>query len=1733
MDLSTVTFLDVEADRAGRLLEIALVRGDEAARVRIAGRTAKAIGADLVPLALGIVAGHNLARFDLPLLRAAGLGPEVVGALDTFVAAMIADPTRLSYGLPKSDPVLKGAVPDPVADAREARTLLIGLIPTWEGIEREVGEALAWLLDVGGNRGLRWLWERLHGPVTAPSLAAALGALPESLLCRCCRVRLPQLAATLANPVEHVGLALALRFVSVASRDGRLVGPPGAALVAWPRFHELTTRLMGPLCPDHQCPHRLDCEVHRPFAEDVLREVFELPGFRPHQREIVEAVLADRRPLAILPTGGGKSLCYQVPAVHGAQRLRGLTVVVSPLQALMADQVRSLSGRYTGTALINSSLLQEDRRRVLAGVRTGQYDILYLGPEQLRNPSIVRLLSRRLPFLWVVDEAHCISQWGHGFRTDYTYLTRAIAHIHGPERRPLVALFTATAGHEVIADVKSQVERGLGVSAETMDFGGSRSNLAYEVIPVRDDGAKERELLSLLAACPDGARLVYCATVRGVRDVTERLRARGIPCAMYHGQLPPNAKQAELERFLGGEVATVVATSAFGMGIDKPDIRLVVHHDLPGSIEDYVQETGRAGRDGDPARCVLLFDERDLETQFYLKTAGLVTERDVRVVFQALRRRALRLAPEDDGWVVLWVSPEELFVAEELENELDWAREGLQGRLKLVLYHLEADGVAERLENRTRTFAVHPLAPSLAAALALLAQPVSPATERVVRYLYDPARPRELSILDLSDECGLSPAEGFRELHKLTEAKAIGQDLRFGVTAARGVPRSTEERTRHHLAVLTALCELDDSGEDSAVLGLRAAASEIGRRLRAPCPPHELLGALRALRRIGQVRLDKIAPGRFRVTTEGGFAVLRRRLGDHRRAADALLAWVDSRLVGQSGRDLRLELDVQRFLDDQRTLFNRVGADSRTDPADALFAAVERDAVVETCLLLHHLEAWHLTDPPVLFDIALKVRVDPRRTVRDLDRSRPRRQREHEIGLVHLLREYAVLPPNRRASYLEDYFRLPRTELLDRWFAGRRRVLHRPVTAATESAILAGLTEAQAVVVVAEEPALLVVAGPGAGKTHTIVRRVSHLMRARQVRAEEILVLAFSRAAAAELRTRLVDAIGERARHLRVRTFHGLALELTGDALDEDRRDAEAWLDTALVRAAELLNDPEGELMPDGGHGSVVAVGERGEAASSGRTAVRAATGDAAGEEHRARVLGGIRHVLVDEYQDLDPAQYAMLTGIVGAQRRAARGKRAEALEIERSVMVVGDDDQAIFSFRKASVEFIRRFEVEFGARRLCLVESFRSHPRIVAATNELIRTLAGRVKQVEAEQIRAIRRGNEASDARAVRRFAYADALGLAAHLRRVVERSLAAGVGSVAVLAREWSDLGTVRGQLEMAGVAFALAHRGFHRPIHRRYLCDRVLRHLWRAPRVIEGGAVGALTELLAGWGRSDDPAAADLLELVREVDVERGPGGGPGSTWATIGSRELADRILLASREGARQSGNGKADARVHLGTFHGAKGREFDKVILLPVVPRSGADLDEERRLYYVAMTRARDELVLTTCGERGELALEVSAPSEDLTKYRDRLPTREIAYFDCEPGDVVLHSVELARAQGLISSLREGAPLEVREENGRIDFWPTLDQIASAVDPAPLDPGESPLVTGTHRRRYQGFVATLATRGRARYALLRRHFGVLPMARVHEVYVHLQRNQEGVVKSRVLVAIPTLRFERA
>ena len=339
--------------------------------------------------------------------------------------------------------------------------------------------------------------------------------------------------------------------------------------------------------------------------EAVLKQYFGHSEFRSGQRQVVDAILSGRDALCVMPTGAGKSVCYQVPAMI----LPGVTLVVSPLISLMKDQVNALTQNGIRAAYLNSSLTSGQYARAIANIRRGEYKIIYVAPERLAVTDFLDVCRDLRIDLLAIDEAHCISQWGQDFRPSYLRITEFLDAL---AIRPTVAAFTATA----TAEVKDDIEASLGLrSPFRITTGFDRPNLKLGVIR---SGSKLDDLLGILAAHRGDSGIIYCATRRTVEELTERLCRAGIPATMYHAGLADEVRKCNQEDFVYDRSPVMVATNAFGMGIDKSNVSYVIHYNMPKDIESYYQEAGRAGRDGSAADCILLYSPADVHTNQFL-----------------------------------------------------------------------------------------------------------------------------------------------------------------------------------------------------------------------------------------------------------------------------------------------------------------------------------------------------------------------------------------------------------------------------------------------------------------------------------------------------------------------------------------------------------------------------------------------------------------------------------------------------------------------------------------------------------------------------------------------------------------------------------------------------------------------------------------------------------------------------------------------------------------------------------------------------------------------------------------------------------------------------------------------------------------------------------------------------------------------------------------------------------
>ena len=371
----------------------------------------------------------------------------------------------------------------------------------------------------------------------------------------------------------------------------------------------------------------VDLEPRIHDARAALRQYFGFREFLDGQETVIGNILSGRDSMVIMPTGGGKSLCYQLPAMV----MDGVTVVVSPLIALMKDQVDALINRGIPATLINSSISQSEQMERINGVRKGEFKLVYVAPERFRSRSFINALRTVDIALFAIDEAHCLSQWGHDFRPDYLRLHEALE----PLGRPQVVALTATA----TADVRNDILKHLDLRDPFVSVSGfARPNLSLNVVQTKRHEEKYERIRRIIASHKTG--IVYCATRKRVEEVISLLDEWNIRAVAYHGGMDEKGRERAQNLFITKERDVAVATNAFGMGIDRSDVRFVIHFDVPGSIEAYYQEAGRAGRDGEPGHCELLFNFADTKTQEFFIDGSNPTFETIRDVYQSLLNTA-------------------------------------------------------------------------------------------------------------------------------------------------------------------------------------------------------------------------------------------------------------------------------------------------------------------------------------------------------------------------------------------------------------------------------------------------------------------------------------------------------------------------------------------------------------------------------------------------------------------------------------------------------------------------------------------------------------------------------------------------------------------------------------------------------------------------------------------------------------------------------------------------------------------------------------------------------------------------------------------------------------------------------------------------------------------------------------------------------------------------------------
>ena len=1645
--------LDLEVGKEdGRIHAFGAVRADTGERLLHSGAGLTAALTELDGLADGasFVLGHNLIEHDLHYLKAEkpSLRLLKLPAVDTLRLSPLAFPRNPYHHLIKhyqDGGLRRGRINDPELDARLALELFRDEHEALQQAPPDLLTAWHWLSTPAPesvDRALDDLLSEIRG-ARRPSTGEARAAVAERLEGAACATCTD---AVLAEAKAGWPLAYALAWLSVAG--GNSVMPPWVCH-QFPEAGQLVRRLRDTPCADPACGwcrerHDSGQELKRWFGLEGFRPEPETDDGRPMQQAIVEAAMRGEHVLGILPTGTGKSLCYQLPALSRYDKTGALTVVISPLVALMKDQVDGLEARGIGACVaVNGLLSMPERADALDRVRLGDAGILIISPEQLRARTLRRALDQREIGAWVLDEAHCLSRWGHDFRPDYLYVGRFIREKAGDGPAPPVLCLTATAKPDVIEDISRHFRGKLGIELTVFDGGAERSNLSFEVI--RTSGGEKFEhihqvLTSHLPPDKAGGAIVYCATRRRTEEVAEYLQLKDVAADYFHAGLPPETKKHVQQRFIGGDLRAIAATNAFGMGIDKPDVRLVIHADIPSSLENYFQEAGRAGRDREAARCVLLYaPPNDVERQFGMSARSRLTRQDIHAVLRALRNldRKKRLNGE-----VVATAGEILGEDEDKAFERDSATDDT--RVRTAVAWLEETELLTREENFVQVFPSSLLVGSVEEARTKLERESLEKTYRgkllrIAGVLIDADAADGVTTDELMAISGLS-AEGIRNaLYDLERLGIASNDTVLTAFVHTGVARSSLRRFEESAALENGLIahmraaapELDEG--EKATLHLRIAAQVLKDEGLADPLPLRLWRILRGISYDG--RGEDGAAGSLSVRkrdAETAQVTLRRtwraleetaqlRHEAARRLLEHLLACLPD---GVRGTDLLAETTVGKLL--QAVESDLVLKSKVRNTAKLLDRAL---------LWLHEMEIIRLNKGLTVFRPAMTIRLrkTERRGFSNADFAPLDLHYKGQVLQIHVMAEFAVcgLAAMRDAMRLaKDYFSSVETEFLARWLPGRDKEIGRQTTPESWRAIVESLGNPVQQRIVAdhrEQTNVLVLAGPGSGKTRVLVHRIAYLIRARREDPRGILALAYNRHAAVDIRRRLAELIGADARGVTVLTCHALAMRLAGASFTgrAERPDDEMFRDI-LRRAVDLL------------HGKGLPPEEA--------------------DEQRERLLSGFRWILVDEYQDIGADQYDLISALAGRAIEDEAGKL--------TLFAVGDDDQNIYAFNGASVEFIRRFEADYGPKPEYLTANYRSTAHIVAAANAMIGPARQRMKAAHPIHVDRAREKDPPGgawekldrDSRGevqilpAGRDPVVQARAVMAELQRLSALTKDWDWSRAAVVAREWKYLVPVRAFCEANGIPAQMGDEeipGFWRLRETRAFVE------WlrgRSARVVDGAA-------LAGWAEAR-PAGPwhDLLrQAIEEHALETGGAETPVGhfiEWLAEWGRDIR----------RRQRG-------LLLLTGHRAKGLEFDHVAVLDGGwDRAGRDEDADapRRLYYVAMTRARQALTLARFDGphplldtlRGNRAVNrrsriVLAPGSAALEYRYVRP----GLNDIDVGFAGRHSAQ-SPVHRAIAALSPGDRLETRiADGGRWDLLDckgrTIGRLAASFKPPP------------------------------------------------------------------------------
>ena len=1259
-DASRYAFVDVEVGlKDKRIHDIGILRWDGAKYHSADKRAAISFLEDV-----DFVCGHNVIHHDMKYL----LGDEVQRwqLVDTLYVSPLLFPERPYHHLLKDDKLMNEQMNNPVNDCEKACDLLMDEIAKWEALPVAQRFIYATLLhDVTEFAGFLAMVDAETCDET--TLLEHIRTAYEGRICR---------HADLAAIIEQqpVELAFALALISTTERNS--ITPPWV-LHNYPNVENVVHRLRHTRCVE-------GCDYCRTYldAHYNLKYFFGYDQFRtyegePLQENAVKAAVDSKSLLAIFPTGGGKSLTFQLPALMEARSVHGITVVISPLQSLMKDQVDNLAERgITDAVTINGLLDPISRSLAIERVQNGDASLLYIAPEMLRSKTIEKILMARHVVRFVVDEAHCFSSWGQDFRVDYLYIGKFISEYQKRKQlqRPIpVSCFTATAKQKVVQDICDYFKQTLNLDLQLFASSASRTNLRYSVIHAETDDDKYMKLRSLIAEsdCPT---IVYVSRTKRTKMLAEKLTRDGYKALPFNGRMDSDEKIANQEAFMSDNVRIIVATSAFGMGVDKSDVGLVVHYDISDSLENYVQEAGRAGRNPHlQAKCFVLYNDNDLDKHFILLNQTKLSISEIQQVWKAVKdmtRQRMQTCCS----------------ALEIARKAGWddSVTDIETRVRTAIAALEQAGYLERGNNVPHVYATGITVKSMDEARKRITSSLlfhNEEVEKAVRIIKSLISQKHIakaqdaeaeSRVDyLADILGLTKSEVVSAVERMRQ-EGILADTK-DVSAYLNDTGESENRSRLLLRRFTRLERyiLDHITDDALRISCKQLNDDAQKNGITTATEKDIRTLLYFLTVKGYTRKKEDAAHNIELTRQADMQSTIKRFEKRLNICTFAVEWLYRQAQNTTLEESKkngVQFSVVELLNDLKAQ-GQTFFESLDD--------LQLEDVEESLLYLSKIGALKLEGGFLVLYNAMNIRrlKDNKLRYKQEDYRMLNEFYRQKIQQVHIVGEYAnlmVRDYDAALQYVHDYFQMDYKAFVQKYFKGERvEQIERNITSKKYEQLFNQLSKKQMQIISDKESRVIVVAaGPGSGKTRVLVHKLASLLLLEDVKHEQLLMLTFSRAAATEFKQRLMGLIGNAAHFVEIKTFHSYAFDLLGRIGNlEDAKDV-------VGRAARMIS--EGEVEPN----------------RIGKTVL-----------------------VVDEAQDMSSEEFALVRALMSVNE-------------EMRVIAVGDDDQNIYEFRGSDSNYMRQLLADDKSTFVEMTENYRSTQHVVAFANAFVKGIHNRMKQ-------------------------------------------------------------------------------------------------------------------------------------------------------------------------------------------------------------------------------------------------------------------------------------------------------------------------------------------------------------------------------------------------------------------